>query len=168
MPGSYTPPPDATVVPIALFGTQPQFACGIDDVPATCTLDTGASSSLSFYTPFLQAHPSVVPTRVTEPGVNGFGVGGPTHGRLGRLQTLSFGGLTLHDLVGDYPAQGEGGYDLPFFGANVGGGVWKRFTMTCAGAGSTCFVANSIWPNRWWSIIGVPLSIAAIVAFFIK
>jgi hypothetical protein len=100
--------------------------------------------------------------------VNGFGVGGPTHGRLGRLQTLSFGGLTLHDLVGDYPAQGEGGYDLPFFGANVGGGVWKRFTMTCAGAGSTCFVANSIWPNRWWSIIGVPLSIAAIVAFFIK
>jgi membrane-associated protease RseP (regulator of RpoE activity) len=62
--------------------------------------------------------------------VNGFGVGGPTHGRLGRLQTLSFGGLTLHDLVGDYPAQGGGGYDLPFFGANVGGGVWKRFTMT--------------------------------------
>ena len=111
MPGSYTPPPDATVVPIALFGTQPQFACGIDDVPATCTLDTGASGSLSFYTQFLQAHPSVVPTKVTEPGVNGFGVGGPTHGRLGRLQTLSFGGLTLHDLVGDYPAQGGGGYD---------------------------------------------------------
>lgn len=130
MPGAYTPPPDATVVPIALFGTVPQFECGIDDVPATCTLDTGASSSLSFYTPFLEAHPSVVPTKVTEPGVNGFGVGGPTHGRLGRLQTLSFGGLTLHDLVGDYPAQGEGGSDLPFFGANVGGGVWKRFTMT--------------------------------------
>ena len=57
MAGSYTPPPDATVVPIALFGTVPQFACGIDDVPATCTLDTGASSSLSFYTPFLEAHP---------------------------------------------------------------------------------------------------------------
>ena len=130
MPGSYTPPPDATVVPIALFGTLPQFACGIDDVPATCTLDTGASSSLSFYTPFLDAHPSVVPTKVTEPGVNGFGVGGPTRGRLGRLQTLSFGGLTLHDLVGDYPAQGGGASDLPFFGANVGGGVWKRFTMT--------------------------------------
>jgi hypothetical protein len=130
MPGSYTPPPDATVVPIALFGTLPQFACVINDVPAACTLDTGASSSLSFYTPFVEAHPNVVPTKVTEPGVNGFGVGGPTHGRLGRLQTLSFGGLSLHDLVGDYPARGEGGSDLPFFGANVGGGVWKRFTMT--------------------------------------
>ena len=144
MPGSYTPPPDATVVPIALFGTQPQFACGIDDVPATCTLDTGASSSLSFYTPFLEAHPSVVPTKLTEPGVNGFGVGGPTHGRLGRLQTLSFGGLTLHDLVGDYPAQGGGAYDLPFFGANVGGGVWKRFTMTLDYHGRTMTLTPNV------------------------
>lgn len=130
MPGSYTPPPNATVVPIALFGSMPQFACGIDDVPATCTLDTGASNSLAFYTPFLEAHPGVVPEKVTAPGVDGFGVGGPTSGRLGRVQTLSFGGLMLHDLVGDYPAPGGGGYDLPFFGANVGGGVWKRFAMT--------------------------------------
>ncbi len=130
LPGSYTPPPGATVIPIALFGTLPQFACGIDDVPATCTLDTGASAALSFYTPFLEAHPSVVPTKVTEPGVDGFGVGGPAPGRLGRVQAFTFGGLTLHDLVGDYPAQGGGASDLPFLGANVGGGVLKRFTMT--------------------------------------
>ena len=130
MPGSYTTPPDATVVPIALFGTQPQFACGLNDVRATCTLDTGASQSLSFYTPFIAAHPSVVPARLTEQGVNGFGVGGSSMGRLGRLRTFSLGGLTLHDLVGDYATQAEGGLALPFLGANVGGGVWKRFTMT--------------------------------------
>lgn len=130
MPGSYTPPPGATIVPIALFGTQPQFACGIDDVPATCTVDTGASQSLSFYTPFIAAHPGVVPAKHSEPGVDGFGVGGPSMGTLGRLQTFSLGGLTLHDLVGDYPTQGAGGLALPFFAANVGGGVWKRFTMT--------------------------------------
>jgi hypothetical protein len=137
MPGSYTPPPGATVVPIALFGTQPQFACDIDAVPATCTLDTGASQSLNFYTPFIEAHPSVLPTKHSEPGINGFGVGGPTIGTLGRLQTLSFGGLTLHDLVGDYTTQGAGGLALPFFGANVGGGVWKRFTMTLDYHGGT-------------------------------
>ncbi len=130
MPGSYTPPPGATVVPIALFGTQPQFACGIDDLPATCTLDTGASQSISFYTPFIEAHPGVVPAKHSEPGVNGFGIGGPVIGTLGRLQTFSFGGLTLHDLVGDYTTRGAGGLALPFFAANVGGGVWKRFTMT--------------------------------------
>jgi hypothetical protein len=130
MPGSYTPPPDATVLPIVLYGTQPQFACSIDNVPATCTLDTGARDSISLFTPFVEAHPSVVPATLTAPGVNGFGVGGPHIGRLGRVQTLSFGGETLRDLVGDYATQSKGGLAMPFIGANVGGAVWKRFTMT--------------------------------------
>jgi hypothetical protein len=130
MPASYTPPPDATVVPIVQNGTQPQFACTIDNVPTTCTLDTGARQSLSFFAPFIEAHPSVVPATLTAPGVNGFGVGGTHIGRLGRVQTLSFAGLTLRDLVGDYSTQNKGGLAMPFLGANVGGGVWKRFTMT--------------------------------------
>jgi hypothetical protein len=130
MPGSFTPPPDPTVIPIVLYGTQPQFACNIDNVPTACTLDTGARDSISLFTPFDHAHPSVVPATLTAPGVNGFGVGGPHTGRLGRVQTLSFGGLTLRDLVGDYTAQTKGGFAMPFIGANVGGAVWKRFTMT--------------------------------------
>jgi membrane-associated protease RseP (regulator of RpoE activity) len=130
MPGSYTLPPDATVVPIVQYGTQPQFACSIDSVATTCTLDTGARNSVSLFTPFVEAHASVVPTKLTAPGVDGFGVGGSNIGRLGRLQTLSFGGLTLHDLVGDYTTQMGGGLAMPFIGANVGGAVWKRFTMT--------------------------------------
>ena len=129
-PGSYAPPPDATVIPFVRFGTVPQFVCGIDNVQTTCTLDTGARNAISLYSPFVQAHASVVPARLTEPGVNGFGVGGPSSGRLGRVQTLSFGGLTLRDLVGDYSGQGAGAFELPFMGGNVGGAVWKRFTMT--------------------------------------
>jgi hypothetical protein len=129
-PGSYTPAPDARVIPIVLYGTQPQFACNIDNVATTCTLDTGARNSISLFTPFVEAHRSVVPARLTAPGVNGFGVGGPHIGRLGRVQTLSFGGRTLRDLVGDYTTQRKGGLAMPFIGANVGGAVWKRFTMT--------------------------------------
>ena len=130
MPGSYAPPPDATVIPIAQYGTQPQFACTIDNVPTTCTLDSGARQAISLFTPFVEAHPSVVPARLTAAGVNGFGVGGPHMGLLGRVQTLSFGGLTLRDLIGGYTTQSKGGLAMPFIGANVGGAVWKRFTMT--------------------------------------
>ena len=130
MPDSYTAPPNATIIPIAHFGTTPQFACSIDGVPTTCTLDTGARNALSFYTPFVEAHPSVVPAKLTAPGVNGFGVGGGNVGRLGRVQTLSFGGLTLSNLVGDYTTQGGGAFELPFLGANIGGEVLKRFIMT--------------------------------------
>lgn len=130
MPGSYAAPPDATVIPIVQYGTQPQFACSIDNVPTTCTLDSGARQAISLFTPFVEAHPSVVPATLTAPGVNGFGVGGPHRGLLGRVQTLSFGGLTLRDLIGDYATQSKGGLAMPFIGANVGGAVWKRFTMT--------------------------------------
>jgi C-terminal processing protease CtpA/Prc len=45
------------------------------------------------------------------------------------LKSFSVGGFTLHDLVADYP-QTKGGLAMPFLGANVGGAVWKRFTMT--------------------------------------
>jgi hypothetical protein len=45
---------------------------------------------------------------------------------------------------------------------------YHRVVPTCACAGLACFLGNNVWPNRWWSIVGAPLSIAAIVAFFIK
>jgi hypothetical protein len=130
LPGSYISPPRATVVRFVHDSTQPQFACRIDDEPTTCALDTGARASIALFTPFTKAHPKVVPTKLSAPGVDGFGLGGPAFGRLGRVRTLSFGGLTLHDLVGDYSTQTEGGLAMPFIGGNVGGGVFKRFTMT--------------------------------------
>lgn len=130
MPGTYNAPARADVVPIAMNGTQPQFACGIDAVPATCTLDTGARQSVSMYSPFLKANPSVVPAKLTARGVNGFGVGGADFGKLGRLQSLSFGAFTLPNLIGDYSMQTQGALAAPFLGANIGGAVWKRFTMT--------------------------------------
>lgn len=130
MPGTYSAPSGADVVPISQNGSQPQFACHIDDVPALCTLDTGARDSITFYTPFLKANPSVVPAKLTATGVNGFGVGGPALGQLGRLQSLAFGNFTLPNLIGDYSVQTQGAFTTPFVSANVGGAVWKRFAMT--------------------------------------
>jgi hypothetical protein len=130
MPGTYTAPAGADTVPITQNGTQPQFACRIDDVPTTCTLDTGARDSITMYGPFLEANPNIEPAKLTALGFNGFGVGGPAIGKLGRLQSLSFGNFTLPNLIGDYTAQTQGALAVPFLGANVGGAVWKRFTMT--------------------------------------
>jgi hypothetical protein len=130
LPGAYTAPAGAHVVPIVQNGEQPQFACEIDSVPAECTLDTGARDSLSFYGPFLKAHPQLVPSTLTAVGVNGFGFGGAALGKLGRTQTLSFGSFTLHNMIGDYTTQTAGAFASPFVGANIGGAVWKRFALT--------------------------------------
>jgi hypothetical protein len=43
-----------------------------------------------------------------------------------------------------------------------------RLTPTSGCAASACYLANRLWPSRWWSIIGVPSAIVAIVSFFIK
>jgi membrane-associated protease RseP (regulator of RpoE activity) len=104
-------------------------ACAIAGVPGSCTIDTGSRVSLSVTSPFIAAHPSVVPPNATAVGANGFGVGGASLGRLGRT-TLAFGGFTIPDIVADLSTQKQGAFADPFVSGNVGAGVFKRFTVT--------------------------------------
>ena len=130
MPDAASTPAGAHVIPFVLNGTQPQIPCGIDNIPAQCTIDTGARDTMTFYAPFLVQHPQVVPATLTENGVTGFGVGGPAFGRLGRLQTFTIGDLTLQDLIGAYSTSTRGAFANPFTAANLGGNLLRRFDVT--------------------------------------
>jgi hypothetical protein len=130
MPGAAQPPANGHVVPFVLYGTQPQIACTIDGIPAECTIDTGARDTITFMSPFLAAHPQIVPATLTAVGVNGFGFGGPAMGKLGRVQTVGVGDLRLTNLVADYTTQTAGALAAPFVGANIGGNLLRRFTVT--------------------------------------
>lgn len=129
MPGA-SAPAGVTVMPFFFGATQPQFKCTIDGVASDCSVDTGARDSISLLTPFVAAHPQIVPAAHSAEGVSGFGVGGGDKGILGRLTTFGFSQFTLHDLVADFSTQKEGFFAGPFLAANVGGNVWKRFTVT--------------------------------------
>lgn len=130
MPGATQPAVGAHVVPFVLYGTQPQIACTIDGIPAECTIDTGARDTITFMTPFLTDHPQIVPSTTTAIGVDGFGFGGPSLGKLGRVTEVGIGDLQLTNLVGDYAAQKAGALAAPFVGANIGGNLLRRFTVT--------------------------------------
>jgi hypothetical protein len=117
-------------IPFVFADRQPQFACALNKVAGQCTLDTGARDSVGFYGPFVAAHPSVKASKLTAVGVDGFGFGGASFGRLGRIKSLQMGGLTVADLVADYTADENGAFTAPFLAANVGGAVWRRFTLT--------------------------------------
>ena len=131
MPGNAPAvPAGSNTSPFVLDGRQPQFACSIDGIASQCTLDTGARDSISLFSPFLAAHPQVVPATLSGIGVNGFGFGGPAFGRLGRLQSVAFGGFTLRSVIGDFTSQTKGAFAEPFVAANVGGNLWRRFTLT--------------------------------------
>ncbi len=130
LPGSAQTPAGAHVVPFVLYGTQPQIACTIDGIPAECTIDTGARDTISFMTPFVTAHPQVMPSTLTAVGVDGFGFGGPALGKLGRLQSVGIDDLQLQNLVADYSTQTQGALAAPFVAANIGGNLLRRFNVT--------------------------------------
>jgi hypothetical protein len=130
LPGSTSAPAGAHAIPFVFYGTQPQIACTIDGVPAECAIDTGARDTVSFMAPFTAAHPQIVPATLSAPGINGFGVGGPAIGRLGRVASIGMGDFTLTNLVADYSSQTQGAFAAPFVGANIGGNLLRRFTVT--------------------------------------
>ena len=131
MPGNApAAPTGSNTSPFVLDGRQPQFACSIDGIASQCTLDTGARDSISLFSPFLAEHPQVVPATLSGIGVNGYGFGGPALGKLGRLQSVAFGGFTLRNVIGDFTSQTKGAFAEPFVAANVGGNLFRRFTLT--------------------------------------
>jgi PDZ domain len=130
MPGSVVAPANAHIIPFVLAGTQPQIACTIDDIPSECAIDTGARDSLTLFGPFLAEHPNVVPGTLTAVGINGFGVGGPSLGKLGRLQNVEIAGMPLNNLIADFTAQTQGAFAAPFMAANLGGNLLRRFDIT--------------------------------------
>jgi hypothetical protein len=149
MPGTVQPPANAHVVPFVLYGTQPQIACTIDGIPAECTIDTGARDTITFMTPFIKAHPQIVPATTTAVGVDGFGFGGAALGRLGRIAEIGIGDYQLNDLVGDFATQTAGALAAPFVGANIGGNLLRRFTVTFDyGNGTMALVPNGDFAEK--------------------
>jgi hypothetical protein len=120
----------ADVLPFVFYGTVPQIGCDVDGVSSQCSVDTGAAGSADLFVPFLHDFPQVIPKSHSAVGVNGIGVGGGHRGFMGRLRSLQIGQFTLHDLVAGFSTQAAGAFAAPFLAANLGGGVWKRFTVT--------------------------------------
>ncbi len=111
-------------------GTQPQMPCTIDAIPTICSIDTGSRAAIDLYSPFVAAHPAVMPANATAPGFNGFGVGGAAIGRLGRLRTLELGGYALNDVIAGFSTATQGAFASVGVGGNVGGAVWRQFSVT--------------------------------------
>ena len=130
MPDKAQNDPGAQTIPFVLDGRQPQFGCAIDGIATQCTLDTGARDSITLMAPFMAAHPQIVPQMLTAIGVNGFGLGGPSLGRLGRLASVGIGTFDIPNVVADFTTQDKGAFAAPFLAANVGGNLLRRFTMT--------------------------------------
>ena len=127
-PGSARPA-GGTTMPFVFNGQHVDIPCAIEGFAGRCTVDTGSRTGLTVLSPFLAAHPSIVPSNATVVGANGFGIGGASLGRLGRT-VLQIGSFTIPDVVTDLSTQAKGAFADPFVAGNIGAGTWKRFAVT--------------------------------------
>ncbi len=131
MPGTPLPSlPSAATVPFFFDSTIPRVPIAVDGVQASAQLDTGNRGTLILFTPFLATHPAIAAQATTADGVAGFGVGGPSFAKFGRVSSLQIGPFTLDKVLAEFGTQTTGATADPLTPANIGGGVWNRFTLT--------------------------------------
>jgi hypothetical protein len=94
------------------------------------SIDTGAGNALTFFTPTVERlhlrdafTPSV--TMVT-----GLSVGGYTHGVLVRLPRVDIGPFSFEQVVAELSLDADGYFAASQNAGNLGGELWRRFTVT--------------------------------------
>ena len=136
------PPASGAVgeLPMRTFaGGHPTTPCTIAGVQTRCTLDTGSRLTVTLLRPFLDAHPAIDARATTEPGVQGYGIGGPARGRLGDV-TIGLDGHAL-TVVGDYTNQRVGA----FASRAVGGNARRRGSCGASSSRSTKRAGVRTW-----------------------
>lgn len=122
--------PGAAAIPFYIDRTIPRIPVTVAGVATSAEVDTGNRAALELSSPFLAAHPAIAALAKTPPGVVGFGVGGPAYARLGRIAQMQIGPYSLSNVVTSFTNQDRGAFADPYNPANVGGTVWRRFTLT--------------------------------------
>ena len=118
--------------PIGFFfdGTIPRIPIAVNGVLTTGEIDTGSRGGLTLSTPFVAAHPQIAALAKIGPGVEGFGVGGPSYAKLGRIPAIQIGPYWINNSVAAFGTQDKGAMADPYNPANVGGGILRRFDVT--------------------------------------
>ncbi|HET7924581.1 MAG TPA: aspartyl protease family protein [Rhodanobacteraceae bacterium] len=128
-PSKFAPPAGATMVPFELDDRIPIVQGSLDGVPARMSVDTGSRSSLTMHSPFVREHKLVEKYHAAPDAVIGWGVGGPSRGRPARFGTLKLGDLEVPGVAGDLYTGDKGSFANPDLAGNLGGGVFRRFTV---------------------------------------
>ncbi|HEL2978359.1 TPA: aspartyl protease family protein [Stenotrophomonas maltophilia] len=128
-PGNYQPPSNAVVLPFEQDDRAPVLNGELDGIPLRLWLDTGSRNSLSLSSPFVRTHRLLEKYHASEEAVLGWGLGGPGRARPARLGVLRMGDIKVTGLVGDLSSTDKGALALADYGAILGGGVLRRFSM---------------------------------------
>jgi hypothetical protein len=129
-PPSAAAPRGAAPVSFFVDGSIPRIPITIDGVSTTAEVDTGSRGGLGLSSPFVATHPAIAALAKTAPTVEGFGVGGASYARLGRVPAIGVGPYSIANSIVAFGVQNQGAMADPFNPANIGGAILRRFTVT--------------------------------------
>ncbi len=129
-PDSYKAPANGVSVPFRFNNRTPEVDGTVDGVPGVFTIDTGSGTGLSLTGPFIAANHLAQKYQTSYTGVVGFGVGGPEHAAITRAQTLTLGGITVHDPLTEFATDTKGSGANKAIAGNIGEPVLRQFNVT--------------------------------------
>lgn len=133
-PRTYRYSGNGDVVPFIFEGNLPKITASLalpngKSLSAKLLVDTGARMALNLYSPFITSNRLLdkVPGTIDAPF--GFGLGGQTKQRVGRLAALKIGAITLERPVASFSLETKGGEANPDDAGLMGGEVLRRFRV---------------------------------------
>lgn len=128
-PSRYQPPSNAVALTFEQDDRAPVLSGTLDGIPLRLWIDSGSRGSLSLNSPFVRSHGLLEKYRAGGEAVLGWGIGGPARAHPARLGVLSLGGIDVEGLAGDLSTTDKGALAISDYGAILGGGVLRRFTV---------------------------------------
>lgn len=164
-PDSFQPPRKAAVVPLELYRGLPTLSATLTApdgrrLHGRFHLDSGAASSLVLAGHFADAHRllEAIPRTVEVPA---HGANQATSHAMGRLRSLTLGGLTLPGPLAAFSRATEGPLADPAIAGVVGGKALERFTVTLDLPRRRLYLephGDSLEPDR---LVGTGLTLSA-------
>ena len=128
-PARYQPPADAVALVFEQDDRAPVLSGTLDGIALRLWVDSGSRNSLSLLGPFVRTHGLREKYQAGEETVLGWGIGGPSRAAAVRLGVLQLGSLQVRGLAGDLLSTDQGALATPNYGALLGGGLLRRFTV---------------------------------------
>ncbi len=126
---AFQPPADATAVPIRFYNNIPALDATVDGIKGRFKIDTGAGDAVTLFGPFVEQHHlrgRYMPSLQT---VTGRGIGGLLYGDLVRVPEFGIGPFHFTRVTAELSRQTAGAFAGTESAGNLGGEIWRRFTL---------------------------------------
>ncbi len=126
----FAPPPDAEAMPLRFYGNTPFVEATADGCKGWFRIDTGAGNAVSLFAPFVQKNHLDGKYSPSVRTITGRGVGGLIYGDLVRIPEFKVGPFSFPKVVTELSRQTEGVFADSQNAGNLGGELFRRFTVT--------------------------------------